>query len=52
MLYSLLFALALAGSASAQETTRFQAPPAELPTYQVLRTNEGIQVDGRLYEAD
>ena len=52
MLYSLLFALALAGPASAQENTRFQAPPDELPTYQVLRTNEGIQVDGRLDEAD
>ena len=52
MLYSLLFALALAGSASAQENTRFQAVPDELPTYQVLRTNEGIQVDGRLDEAD
>ncbi len=46
MLYSLLFALVLAGSASGQ------APPDELPTYQVLRTNEGIQVDGRLDEAD
>ena len=52
MRYSLLFALALAGPASAQETTRFRAMPAELPTYQVLRTNEGIQVDGRLAEAD
>ena len=46
MLYSLLFALVLAGSASGQ------ARPAELPTYQVLRTNQGIQVDGRLDEAD
>ena len=52
MLYSLLFALALAGPASTQESTRFQALPDELPTYQVLRTNEGIQVDGRLDEAD
>ena len=46
MLYSLLFALVLAGSASSQ------ARPAELPTYQVLRTDQGIQVDGRLDEAD
>ncbi len=52
MLYSLVLTLALAGAASAQATTRFQAPPDELPTYQVLRTNEGIQVDGRLDEAD
>ena len=49
MLYSLLFALALAGSASTQESTRVQTP---LPTYQVLRTDQGIQVDGRLDEAD
>ena len=41
MLYSLLFALVFAGSASTQESTRFQSVPAELPTYQVLRTNEG-----------
>ena len=46
MLYSLLFALVLVSSASGQ------APPAELPTYQVLRTDQGIQVDGRLDEAD
>ena len=46
MLYSLLFALVLAGSASSQ------ARPTELPTYQVLRTDQGIQVDGRLDEAD
>ena len=46
MLYSLLFALVLASSASGQ------ARPAELPTYQVLRTDQGIQVDGRLDEAD
>ena len=52
MLYSLLLALVLAGSASTQESTRFQAMPAELPTYQVLRTDQGIQVDGRLDEAD
>ena len=52
MLYSLLFALVLAGSASTQVSTRFQAIPAELPTYQVLRTDQGIQVDGRLDEAD
>ena len=52
MLYSLLFALVLAGPASAQENTRFQALPDELPTYQVLRTDQGIQVDGRLDEAD
>ena len=52
MLYSLLFALALAGPASTQESTRVQTPPDELPTYQVLRTDQGIQVDGRLDEAD
>ena len=52
MLYSLLFILVLAVPASTQEPTRFQAVPDELPTYQVLRTNEGIQVDGRLDEAD
>ena len=52
MLYSLLFALVLAGPASTQESTRFQALPDELPTYQVLRTDQGIQVDGRLDEAD
>ena len=47
MLYSLLFALACAVSVSAQENTRFQAVPDELPIYQVLRTDQGIQVDGR-----
>ena len=52
MLYSLLFALVFAGSASTQENTRFQAVSDELPTYEVLRTKEGIQVDGRLDEAD
>lgn len=50
--YGLIFVLALAGPASTQEATRFQAPPADLPTYQVLRTDQGIQVDGRLDEAD
>ena len=52
MLYSLLFALVLAGPASTQESTRVQTLPDELPTYQVLRTDQGIQVDGRLDEAD
>ena len=41
MLYCLLFALVLAAPAQ-----------AELPTYQVLRTDQGIQVDGRLAETD
>ena len=52
MLYSLLFVLALAGATNAQAPTRFQVPPDELPTYRVLRTDQGIQVDGRLDEAD
>jgi len=58
MSYGLLFCLIglapplAAEQAAVPETTRVLPPATALPTYQVLRTDAGIAIDGRLAETD
>ena len=57
MVYSLLIGFIAVLPLCAEQkitstSTRVQPPPAELPSYNVLRTDQGIHIDGHSKETD